>query len=297
MEETLNSHNSRIVIDESVGSGGAYTINGHNNQLVIKRVDVDEVVINGHNNVVSGTLKTEMIGRLTVTGHNNVIKNMHVESIEVAGHNNTMKSLQLYSAPKNAGHNNKFSGCAQSENDHEDEHEQQYEGQGFENMGFNIQCQIEDMMSGLNLGGDFMDFKNFNFKSSPHNIYVNHYENYEEYTDETDSSEDSEDSEDDEDEETDRDEEEKYYDEQEDPDDESHISPNDRVNIINSIDSYAYHKKKKDEEMCAVCISKLENKEQVKSLGCKHVFHSKCINSWLKHKLVCPCCKAKVTIN
>lgn len=73
---------------------------------------------------------------------------------------------------------------------------------------------------------------------------------------------------------SDDEEEEKEYPEEE-PDEEAHISLEQRNAIINSIGSYAYDAANKEEENCAVCLSNLESKQQIKNLPCKHMFHSK----------------------
>ena len=40
-----------------------------------------------------------------------------------------------------------------------------------------------------------------------------------------------------------------------------------------------------------VCLEKLRAGEQVRRLQCLHVFHTACIDQWLKHNAVCPICK------
>jgi hypothetical protein len=35
----------------------------------------------------------------------------------------------------------------------------------------------------------------------------------------------------------------------------------------------------------------------VKALACSHKFHEKCINNWLKQKLLCPLCKEKIDLD
>ncbi|KAH7653493.1 Zinc finger RING/FYVE/PHD-type protein [Dioscorea alata] len=49
-----------------------------------------------------------------------------------------------------------------------------------------------------------------------------------------------------------------------------------------------------DEAVCGVCLSKLEEKAEVRELGnCSHVFHKECIDKWvnLEH-LTCPMCRS-----
>eukprot|EP00352_Strombidinopsis_acuminata_P000933 CAMPEP_0176342860 /NCGR_PEP_ID=MMETSP0126-20121128/3513_1 /TAXON_ID=141414 ORGANISM="Strombidinopsis acuminatum, Strain SPMC142" /NCGR_SAMPLE_ID=MMETSP0126 /ASSEMBLY_ACC=CAM_ASM_000229 /LENGTH=102 /DNA_ID=CAMNT_0017688525 /DNA_START=1320 /DNA_END=1627 /DNA_ORIENTATION=+ len=69
-------------------------------------------------------------------------------------------------------------------------------------------------------------------------------------------------------------------------------SPEEVKNIINSISSFAY--KEENTVACAICLEDLKTGQQVKALGCAHLFHGKCINSWLKQKLKCPLCKIPV---
>lgn len=42
---------------------------------------------------------------------------------------------------------------------------------------------------------------------------------------------------------------------------------------------------------CSICLDILKTGIMVKALSCSHIFHSSCINSWLKEKLECPNCK------
>lgn len=239
----------------------------------------------GHNNLIRGNGGGEAISKLVVLGHNNVIRNLHIGQLEVLGHNNTFKYLKLYKEAANSGFSNKFSGCeysedAQYEEEEEEPTDEYYQEHAFRNTfefgdgdgHIDIQSQVENMLKGMNLGSDFG--LNFNFQTNLPNFQTNIYVNQSEGSSEdSDSSEDSEESE----EETERGyEEEKYYDDPQEQDEEADISPEERANIINSINSFAYHPKNKNEEdNCAVCLSKLETNQQVKQLGCKHVFHPK----------------------
>lgn len=45
-------------------------------------------------------------------------------------------------------------------------------------------------------------------------------------------------------------------------------------------------------DMCAICIDKLEDNDQVRLLGCGHIFHAECIDPWLlTRQACCPMCK------
>lgn len=45
------------------------------------------------------------------------------------------------------------------------------------------------------------------------------------------------------------------------------------------------------EEKCAVCLTEFEDKEKVRDLTCKHIFHPSCIDTWLVQNSTCPVCK------
>ncbi len=44
-------------------------------------------------------------------------------------------------------------------------------------------------------------------------------------------------------------------------------------------------------EYCSICLAPYELGESVRTIPCLHRFHSKCIDSWLKQKSLCPVCK------
>jgi len=56
------------------------------------------------------------------------------------------------------------------------------------------------------------------------------------------------------------------------------------------------NEKKEDEskKMCVICISEWKNNQHIRKLPCKHEFHSKCIDKWLKQKRSCPICRGEV---
>ncbi|KAF8040326.1 hypothetical protein BT93_B2533 [Corymbia citriodora subsp. variegata] len=44
---------------------------------------------------------------------------------------------------------------------------------------------------------------------------------------------------------------------------------------------------------CVVCLSALREGEQVRELGCHHVFHKACLDGWLQHlNFSCPLCRS-----
>ncbi|CAI8590558.1 unnamed protein product [Vicia faba] len=48
---------------------------------------------------------------------------------------------------------------------------------------------------------------------------------------------------------------------------------------------------------CAVCLSKVKEKEEISELQCKHVFHKDCLETWISFKCyntTCPICRVSV---
>lgn len=45
-----------------------------------------------------------------------------------------------------------------------------------------------------------------------------------------------------------------------------------------------------DLDNCSICLTSLGATNSVKTLKCKHQFHTKCINEWFEIKNVCPLC-------
>ncbi|KAF8117095.1 hypothetical protein N665_0012s0104 [Sinapis alba] len=44
---------------------------------------------------------------------------------------------------------------------------------------------------------------------------------------------------------------------------------------------------------CIVCLSTLKTGEEVRKLGCRHVFHKQCLEGWLQHlNFNCPLCRS-----
>lgn len=240
----------------------------------------------GHNNVIMGVQKLEMVTKLIVLGHNNTIKDLMIRRLEILGHNNKLKNLNLVKQPSNSGFNNTFSNinlvdssdenitydtsgannCYDSSessesSDDEDFGDSSTHHQNFtfntnlgdmHNLIFNIQTQTNNLLNGINISHGFNT-----------NIRVGS------------SDEDSEDGSYDDSEYDEESEEEKDYG-PEDEDEESHISPEERIEIINAINSFAYQPKNKTEdENCAVCLCSLETGQQVKCLPCNHMFHPK----------------------
>ena len=44
-------------------------------------------------------------------------------------------------------------------------------------------------------------------------------------------------------------------------------------------------------QLCSICQEEYKPKEYKRELSCKHSFHKKCIDKWLKNNLSCPFCR------
>ena len=58
---------------------------------------------------------------------------------------------------------------------------------------------------------------------------------------------------------------------------------------------YKYTKVKCVSDECVICTDPIEN-EYVPRFACKHKFHTKCIEKWLKINDLCPICRADLSV-
>jgi len=52
--------------------------------------------------------------------------------------------------------------------------------------------------------------------------------------------------------------------------------------------------KRRDSEVCAVCLDEFRNNQLVRTLPCDHEFHCECVDQWLLAKRTCPLCKGNI---
>ncbi|KAJ1453388.1 hypothetical protein M885DRAFT_426595, partial [Pelagophyceae sp. CCMP2097] len=45
---------------------------------------------------------------------------------------------------------------------------------------------------------------------------------------------------------------------------------------------------------CVICLEDFVDREKVKKLPCKHVYHNACIRKWLQQDMRCPTCRAAI---
>ena len=44
-------------------------------------------------------------------------------------------------------------------------------------------------------------------------------------------------------------------------------------------------------EKCPICLEEFKNSQKVKTLNCRHCYHTKCLEIWVKSNRFCPFCK------
>ncbi|KDP29327.1 hypothetical protein JCGZ_18248 [Jatropha curcas] len=62
--------------------------------------------------------------------------------------------------------------------------------------------------------------------------------------------------------------------------------------ILQELNLSYYENKEDNPKECAVCLSKIQNGEEIRELRCSHVFHRVCLDRWLGYKsTTCPLCR------
>lgn len=49
-------------------------------------------------------------------------------------------------------------------------------------------------------------------------------------------------------------------------------------------------KARKEEKVCSICLLEFEENQEINVMKCKHFFHKRCIENWIKIKRKCPLC-------
>ena len=50
--------------------------------------------------------------------------------------------------------------------------------------------------------------------------------------------------------------------------------------------------KKYDDISCIICLTNFALNDKINKLNCSHIFHNKCLVSWIKINQICPICRA-----
>ena len=74
-----------------------------------------------------------------------------------------------------------------------------------------------------------------------------------------------------------------------------------RKQLIKELDEFQYKNRDKfnnalKEDECPICLSKYKYTDKIKELPCRHIFHKKCLKSWLSRSDDCPMCKFDIKI-
>jgi len=63
---------------------------------------------------------------------------------------------------------------------------------------------------------------------------------------------------------------------------------------INEIRSFMWIEGRTKSDSCTICMEKYTSGVKVKTLPCKHEYHTECVNEWLKTSKKCPVCSKEV---
>ena len=79
------------------------------------------------------------------------------------------------------------------------------------------------------------------------------------------------------------------------PIEQTNVDSIDNRDVIKSLPPYKLIRETddiiKNNNSCSICLEKFEAGKYKRVLPCGHTFHKKCIDKWLKKKLICPICR------
>lgn len=71
-----------------------------------------------------------------------------------------------------------------------------------------------------------------------------------------------------------------------------------RRQAVRSLQTILYHKNEKEDVECSICLETFQEKDRVKVLPCKHIFHEQCAQGWIGNiRGVCPLCRQGIFQN
>ena len=240
-------------------------VSGVNNYITIKS-HVNTLKITGTNNKVNGLDPNCLINNINITGISNDINlNQNCSNVNktVSGLHN---SIKIGGIPDNGGNNMNNN----IRNNNNNNVRIIRIGNGNIQTNFSSNQSLNSMMNDLNNLGIHINLNNQNQNrnnannNNNNNINVNN---------------------DDDDEEN-----------------EQNLSDFDRKkqNLFLEMDEYQYkhiqrYESRKETE-CAICLEEFKGIDIIKAFyKCEHIFHKKCLKSWLKRSNLCPLCKHDLT--
>ena len=64
--------------------------------------------------------------------------------------------------------------------------------------------------------------------------------------------------------------------------------------VTKTVDPQFFQDHDESHRTCAICMCDFEMGENVRYLPCKHYYHDKCVDGWLKGHRNCPCCRQDI---
>jgi hypothetical protein len=68
----------------------------------------------------------------------------------------------------------------------------------------------------------------------------------------------------------------------------------DKETLENVTSKFQLKKIPEDEKLCSICYDDFKINDKVRKLPCMHLYHSNCIDKWLKNSKKCPLCQKEV---
>ena len=269
----FDKHNTVLSIDESIAS---FALNGSNNKIYLN-AKIPNLLINGHNNKIISQQNSRLLSNVIFNGSNNLVYSQNTNFSKVVnGFNNKINDQLLNGMSFGANNLNFFN--------------------NFDGSSFNI--NINNNNAFRNLGPSIESFVNMVTNMAP-NVYYGQNNNINFSTSSNYQNDDDEDMSEEEEEEV----EEEYEDNEDnngsvDEEMEMRELMKRRHEIILNFDEFQfkhankYIKKERIEDSCAICLDKFISTDIVKRFACQeHIFHKKCLATWLKKSNACPLCK------
>lgn len=270
----FDKSNTVLSIDESIAS---FTLNGSNNKIYLN-AKIPNLLINGHNNKIISQQSSRLLSNVIFNGSNNLVYSQNTSFSKVVnGFNNKINDQLLNGMSFGANNLNFFN--------------------NFDGSSFNI--NINNNNAFRNLGPSIESFVNMVTNMAPNVSYgQNSNINFSSSNYQNDEDEDMYEEEEEEVEEEYEDNEENNEQGSVDEEMEMRELMKRRHEIILNFDEFQfkhankYIKKERIEDSCAICLDKFISTDIVKRFACQeHIFHKKCLATWLKKSNACPLCK------